>query len=83
MRLHELPTHLLRTLAARCEGSNAASGDGRVALRAVASACYAEIGRRVEGADFPEISDEATAKFAAEIKSGIAEFARLIYEIEE
>jgi hypothetical protein len=36
MKLHELPTYLPRTLAARCEGSNASSGDGRVALRAEA-----------------------------------------------
>ena len=84
MKLHELPTFMLRELGARCEGLNAAGGDGRIALRAVAAACYQEIGMRVEGLDFPEISDEAAHKFSAEINSStISEFAQLIYLIEE
>ena len=84
MKLRELPTFLLRDLAARCTGVNATVGDGRIALRAVADACYAEIDRRIEGGDFPEISAETAAAFAAQIKSSpFAEFARLIYEADE
>jgi hypothetical protein len=83
MKIHELPTYLLRDLAARCEGLNAVVGDGRVALKAVAAACHLEITRRVEGGDFPEISDGATATFSAQINSPATEFARLICEINE
>jgi hypothetical protein len=84
MKIHELPTHSLRSLAQRCLGYNAVAGDGRVCLKAVTDACHSEIERRVEGGDFPLVSDEAAKKLDAEIRtSGLAEFARLLFELDE
>jgi hypothetical protein len=83
MRIHELPTHLLRSLAARCQGYNAAVGDRRIVLRAVVDACHDEIDRRMVGGDFPQISVEAEKTFAALITSSPpVEFARIIFELE-
>jgi hypothetical protein len=73
---------LLRKFAARCSGIDA-GGDSRVVLKA-AAACYYEIDLRVEGKDFPSISSEAAATFARQIESTLpADFARLLYELEE
>jgi hypothetical protein len=84
MKLHELPTHLVRELAERCAGLNASLGDERVALFAAIDACYREVERRqYEAVDFPEPSSEAVAALAALIKtSKPTEFARLVYELD-
>jgi hypothetical protein len=60
MRLRELPTYLVRALAVRCKDYDVVSGDNRITLKLLASACDGEIERRIEGGDFPETS--ATVK---------------------
>lgn len=84
MKLCELPCNLLRLLASRCQDYDVVHGDNRIICKAVSSICLAEIDRRVEGKDFPELSDDVATMLHAQITTtGPAEFARLVFELEE
>ena len=84
MKIHELPTHLVRELVERCVGLNASLGDERVALLAVIAACHEEIEKRMyEAADFPVLGDAEVASLSIRVKtSPPGEFRNLIFELE-
>jgi hypothetical protein len=83
MKISEMPTGLLRELEQRSLDLNAVLGDRRVVLGAVVDACRAEIQRRIEGGDFPELDADVVAKLAAELRCSNAKFVELLYELEE